>query len=352
MKRLKTFLIMVVIFSTTATFAQVNPFAKYGYDVKVLTMTNGRFNEFFDMDTVVQIGDLLFNTNSMKIIGFAEKDSITPMPDASVISRWVSPDPLAEEYWSLSPYNYCLNDPILFVDPNGMWVVNIISNTDDDGNTTYSLNFTAEKDDNIETLSKQLGVSVDYLNGLSELDGADFSEGNSFGLNEIGIVSNINSFLNGDLNSEDANCRYFAMSANGLTASDKFNTDPSFLDDFSNVPASQASIGDIVTYDGSYEDFEFQWWGEAEGDGYTKESFKEYFNENFSHRPAHYSVVLLKSKDGSSIQSVAEKPGILKARISPYQGVPSNEDGRANIYLFIPNSTNPNHSSPIYKKNE
>jgi RHS repeat-associated protein len=37
----------------------------------------------------------------------------------SDISIWLSVDPLSDEYPSLSPYNYCANNPIMLVDPDG-----------------------------------------------------------------------------------------------------------------------------------------------------------------------------------------------------------------------------------------
>ena len=37
----------------------------------------------------------------------------------SRIGRWGSVDPLAEKFPGVSPYNYCLNDPVKLFDPNG-----------------------------------------------------------------------------------------------------------------------------------------------------------------------------------------------------------------------------------------
>lgn len=37
------------------------------------------------------------------------------------LGRWHAVDPMTEEDYSLSPYNYCLNNPFKLIDPNGMW---------------------------------------------------------------------------------------------------------------------------------------------------------------------------------------------------------------------------------------
>jgi len=38
----------------------------------------------------------------------------------SGLSVWLSVDPLSDKFPNISPYNYCFNNPITYVDPNGM----------------------------------------------------------------------------------------------------------------------------------------------------------------------------------------------------------------------------------------
>ncbi len=149
----KIFIPLTIILLFYGELKAQNPFEQFGYDVKILTMTNGKFNEFFDLDSIQQIGEVLINTNTMKIVGFAEKDSVNPMPDASLISRWVCPDPLAEKYYFISPYTYVVNNPIVFIDPNGMEVWKPEFN--EDGNIVLK----KERGDNAETLHSQLSAS-------------------------------------------------------------------------------------------------------------------------------------------------------------------------------------------------
>ena len=45
----------------------------------------------------------------------------------SGLSIWLSVDPMSDKYPSMSPYNYCANNPVMIVDPDGEIPVNVVS---------------------------------------------------------------------------------------------------------------------------------------------------------------------------------------------------------------------------------
>lgn len=125
MKPLKIVLSILLLASFVTSNADEYPWEKYGFDLKVVTLSNGKYQEFHDLKDVVEIGSVLFNTQTQQIVGFVEKDTLYSEADLTphIVSRWVSPDPLSEEYSSWSPYNYAMNNPIIFIDPDGQKVV-------------------------------------------------------------------------------------------------------------------------------------------------------------------------------------------------------------------------------------
>lgn len=100
-----------------------NPFKQFGYNAKVATLSKGKYLEVHDLDSIVTIGSVRFHVEKMKIVGVVVPDSTDrefARPIGDIASRWLSPDPLAEEYPDWTPYRYGFNNPIRYNDPTGL----------------------------------------------------------------------------------------------------------------------------------------------------------------------------------------------------------------------------------------
>ncbi|WP_395074841.1 hypothetical protein [Flavobacterium sp.] len=98
-----------------------NPFAKYGSKAPVATLSKGKYLEVHDLDSIVTIGTTLWHVDKKQIVGNIVEDLLNPdaQPVGDRAGRWMSIDPLSEEFPSTSPYVSFNNNPIRFIDPDG-----------------------------------------------------------------------------------------------------------------------------------------------------------------------------------------------------------------------------------------
>jgi hypothetical protein len=88
---------------------------------KILTLSNGRYDEFMENDSIRRIGSVLVNMRTQKIIAFLDIDSLRgkSVIESEKLSRHWSIDPLASRFPFQSPYSALANNPIVYIDPNG-----------------------------------------------------------------------------------------------------------------------------------------------------------------------------------------------------------------------------------------
>jgi RHS repeat-associated protein len=80
------------------------------------------------------------------------------------LARWHVVDPLAENHFDFTPYNYALNNPLLFIDPFGLDTLNVNSNAEvkkGDVVNTENGSITASSDEAVVT-----GESSDVKGGI------------------------------------------------------------------------------------------------------------------------------------------------------------------------------------------
>lgn len=95
------------------------PFERFGVKVKVLTLSNGRYPEFFGYDSLRRVGSVVYDTKLKRIAYLLPPDSLAGRAKAEVTSRWLAVDPLADQFSHITPYSYVSNNPVNKTDPDG-----------------------------------------------------------------------------------------------------------------------------------------------------------------------------------------------------------------------------------------
>ncbi len=128
-----------LLFITLSSFAQnQNPFASIGKKGKILTLTKGNYDEFFDKDSIQQIGSSLINIHTLKVVKLLTADESKKRLESEKHSRFLSVDPLTYSFPWYTPYQFAGNMPIVAVDLDGLEeyiVTNYYNNSNKIGET-------------------------------------------------------------------------------------------------------------------------------------------------------------------------------------------------------------------------
>mgnify|MGYP003290402041 CR=1 FL=1 len=149
-----------------AEILSYNPYRDMHGNVQFSAAFSGKNIQNFPIFNTSQTSVKEFDLYGFKVFTFTgkERDSETGYSyfgaryyDSDLMTGWLSVDPMADKYPSLSPYAYCGWNPVKLVDPDGR-DIEIVK---DDENKTVSIrgNFYYNKDE----IGVQAGVFMDGL---------------------------------------------------------------------------------------------------------------------------------------------------------------------------------------------
>ena len=99
-----------------------NPYEEFGHKTNVVFESKvSEFLYIINKDTLSQTKAIAFNIEDGLILFLGNNDSVINISiiQPEQLLHWFSIDPLANKYAGWSPYNFCANNPIYIIDPDG-----------------------------------------------------------------------------------------------------------------------------------------------------------------------------------------------------------------------------------------
>ncbi len=271
------------------------PFLKYGVTVKVATLSNGRFQEFFTNDSLRRIGSVVYDTRLRRVAYLLPPDSLVGHAKADITSRWMSPDPLAEKYMYISPYVYGNDNPVRYSDHDGREIV------DSKGKAV-----TINKDGGFAYAGKDASI-ITFVGELSK---------NDAGRETLTGLVNVATKINVEITTDRGFDRG-AKETEGHTDGRGSIIDPK-------TGKEVYKTADITIYTGTH-DSEVQ-----EGSGqYAKDSEGKYVNGVATHEGNHVLNDLESNKKVAKESGLTGKP-LDNAQEKARETVPNEQERRAN----------------------
>lgn len=138
------YVLLIGLFCTDLSAQNNNPFASIGKQGKILTLSHGKYVEVYSNDSLQRIGAVVMNMNTGKVQEYLDVRETEPVIEPKLLTRWYSLDPMASQSPSKSPYNFCSNNPINKIDPDGRNDYYLVG----DNGYLLAIQITADQSDN------------------------------------------------------------------------------------------------------------------------------------------------------------------------------------------------------------
>ena len=169
MKKLNL-LLLSVSFLVSNLITSQNPYASIGKKTKpMLSLSNGKYVEHFENDSIRQIGSVMVNMRTEQIVAFVDSKEQSKKNHSKTSSRFLSVDPLARQFPFYTPYQYAGNTPIQAIDLDGAEPAYAYRGTQ---NLVIVLQgYNGSDPENNKTQAQNNGEGIDYsgLGGLISL---------------------------------------------------------------------------------------------------------------------------------------------------------------------------------------